>query len=182
MNPLAHFKKPRILSLLIAPALIVGVAFSPVSALGTPPCGAVGVNLLSPVPTAFFPSGSLDLMCNEQNLYGWKLKTKVKGDSDLYVNEVTFQPGGQSGWHSHPGPIVVTVIEGTLTVYHDDCTSETYSAGETFTEICGDIINVRNETAAEAKDIAVQIFPHGVPTRIDEADPGCPQVPPCPGP
>ena len=63
----------------------------------------------------------------------------------------------------------------------DDCTFETYSAGESFTDLgCGDIHNVVNETAAEAKDVAVQIVPHGAPRRIEVDDPGCPNVPPCP--
>jgi quercetin dioxygenase-like cupin family protein len=75
---------------------------------------------------------------------------------------------------------MITVIEGTLTVYKDDCTSETYSTGQSFTDIgCGDIHNVVNETDADAKDIAVQIVPHGAPRRIDEHDPGCSQVPAC---
>jgi hypothetical protein len=66
-------------------------------------------------------------------------------------------------------------------VYHDDCTFETYSAGESFTDLgCGDIHNVRNETAAEAKDVAVQIVPHDAPRRDDKPDPGCPNVPACP--
>jgi hypothetical protein len=73
------------------------------------------------------------------------------------------------------------VIEGTLTVYHDDCTSETFTVGQTFTDLgCGDVHNVVNETGVEAKTVAVQIVPHGVARRIDKADPGCAQVPPCP--
>jgi quercetin dioxygenase-like cupin family protein len=119
-------------------------------------------------------------MCTS-NLPDWLLITRVKGDSDLYITQNTFQPGGQSGWHTHPGPSLITVTEGTVTVYEDDCTSTTYSVGESFTDIgCGDVHNIRNETGAEAKTIAVQIVPHGATRRIDAADPGCPNVPPCP--
>jgi quercetin dioxygenase-like cupin family protein len=119
-------------------------------------------------------------MCNEVRDLGWKFKMDVKGDSDLYVTKLTFDPGGQTGWHSHPGPSLVTVIEGTLTVYHDDCTFETFSAGESFTDLgCGDIHDVRNEGATEAIDVAVQIVPHGAPRRIDVNDPGCANVPAC---
>jgi quercetin dioxygenase-like cupin family protein len=179
MNPLTHFKI-RILPLLIAPALIVLAAFTAVPARATPSCGVVSTNLLDPIPAGDFPSGLLNLMCRS-NLPGWLLITRVRGDSDLYVTQHVFQPGGQTGWHSHPGPSLITVIEGTLTVYHDDCTFETYSAGESFTDLgCGDIHNVRNEGATEAKDVAVQIVPHGAPRREDKPDPGCAQVPPCP--
>jgi quercetin dioxygenase-like cupin family protein len=179
MNPLTQFKKISILPLLIAPALIVG-AFTPVSTVATPTCGVQSTNLLDPVSAGYFPSGLLNLMCRS-NLPDWLLITRVRGDSDLYVTQHVFQPGGQTGWHTHPGPSLITVVEGTLTVYHDDCTFTTYSAGESFTDIgCGDLHNVRNETGAEAKDIAVQIVPHGAPRRIDADDPGCPNVPPCP--
>jgi quercetin dioxygenase-like cupin family protein len=117
---------------------------------------------------AYFPSGALDLMCRS-NLPDWLLFTRVRGDSDLYITQNTIQPGGQSGWHTHPGPSLVTVTEGAVTVYEDDCTSATYSLGQTFTDLgCGDVHNVVNETAAEAKTIAVQIVPHGAPRREDK--------------
>jgi quercetin dioxygenase-like cupin family protein len=179
MNPLTQFKKISILPLLIAPALIVGAALIPMPALATPSCGFTSTNLLSPVPAGYFPSGSLDLMCRD--LPVWLLITRIYGDSDLYITQNTIQPGGQSGWHTHPGPSLVTVIEGTVTVYQDDCTSATYSVGQTFTDLgCGDVHNVRNETGAEAKTVAVQIVPHGAVRREDRPDPGCAQVPPCP--
>jgi quercetin dioxygenase-like cupin family protein len=111
----------------------------------------------------------------------WLLITRIRGDSDLYLTQNTWQSGGQSGWHTHPGPSLITVTEGTVTVYHDDCTSETFSAGQSFTDLgCGDVHNIRNETGAQAKTVAVQLVPHGAMRRIDRDDPECPQVPPCP--
>src|SRR5215211_3646653 len=127
MNALTHFKKIRILLLLIAPALIALGTFTPVPARATASCDVVSVNLLDPIAVANFPDGSLKLMCNEIQEFGWKFKMDVKGDSDLYITKHTFQPGGQTGWHTHPGPSLITVIQGTLTVYHDDCTFETFT-------------------------------------------------------
>ena len=180
MNPQIHFKKIRILPLVIAPALVAVAAFTPRPAIATPQCGFSSANLLFPGTQngAFFPSGSLDLMCRS-NLPNWLLMTRIRGDSDLYITQNTIQPGGQSGWHTHPGPSLVTVTEGTITVYYPGCMVETYSVGQTFADLgCGDIHNVVNETGAEAKTIAVQIVPHGAPRRIDEPDQGC--VPLCP--
>jgi len=181
MNPLTHFKI-RILPLLIAPLLIALGAFAPVPARATPQCGFASANLLYPGTTmgAYFPSGSLNLMCRS-NLPDWLLFTMVRGDSDLYITQNTIQPGGQSGWHTHPGPSLVTVTEGTVTVYHGNCTSEIFTVGQTFTDLgCGDVHNVRNEMGVQAKTVAVQIVPHGAVRREDKPDPGCPQVPPCP--
>jgi quercetin dioxygenase-like cupin family protein len=179
MNPLTRFKKTRILALLSALTFAVAVP-----AGATPQCGVTSTNLLFPGTTmgGFFPSGLLDLMCKQlPPLPLWILLTQVNGDSDLYITQLTFQPGGQTGWHTHPGPSLVTVTEGTVTAYEHDCTFATYSAGQSFTDIaCGDVHNVRNETSAEAKTVAVQLVPHGAPRRINADDPGCPQVPPCP--
>ena len=48
------------------------------------------------------------------------LKLKTKHDSDVYVVRNTVQPGGQSGWHYHPGPSLITVVQGTATFYDGD--------------------------------------------------------------
>jgi quercetin dioxygenase-like cupin family protein len=166
--------------LLIAPALVIIAALTAVPARATPACGFTSTNLLAPVPVAHFPSGLLDLMCRS-DLPTWLLFTRVRGDSDLYVIQNTWQPGGRTGWHTHPGPSLVTVIEGTLTVYEaadPTCTPTTYTAGESFTDIgCGEVHNVVNETGAEARVVAVQIVPAGQPRRIDEPAPGnCPAL------
>ena len=60
MKPLTHFKKIRILPLLIAPALVAIVTFASRPALATPQCGFTSTNLLFPGTTmgAYFPSGS----------------------------------------------------------------------------------------------------------------------------
>ncbi len=100
MNSLTQFKKISILPLPIALALIALVTFTPRLALATPSCGFTSTNLLSPVPAGNFPSGSLDLMCRD--LPVWLLITRIYGDSDLYITQNTIQPGGQSGWHTHP--------------------------------------------------------------------------------
>ena len=180
MNPLTRFKKIRILPLLIAPALAALAALTPAPAFATPSCGFTSTNLLAPVLVAHFPSGLLDLGCESEILH-WELEMHVKGASDLYVTQNTWQPGGRTGWHTHPGPSLVTVTEGTLTVYDaadPTCTPKTYTVGQSFTDIgCGDIHNVVNNTVAEAKVVAVQIVPAGQPRRIDEPAPGnCPTL------
>jgi quercetin dioxygenase-like cupin family protein len=180
MNSLTHFKQNQILPLLIVPALIALAALTPMRAFATPGCGFSSTNLLAPVPAGHFPSGLLNLGC-ESEIPKWELEMKVKGDSDLFVNQNIWQPGGRTGWHTHPGPSLITVIEGTITVYDASdptCTPKTYTVGQSFTDIgCGDIHNVVNNTAAVARAVAVQIVPAGQPRRIDEPAPGnCPAL------
>ena len=188
MDSLTQLKKLRILPLLIAPALIVG-AFTPVPAAANPGCSTSNRNLLAPVPAGYFPSGLLNLMCRS-NLPAWFLLTRIRGDSDLYITEVTFQPNSQTGWHSHPGPSLITVTAGQLTVYDADdptCTPKIYNTGDSFTDLgCGDIHLVRNEGPVCAVTIAVQIIPAGQLRRIDaDQPPNCPTFicpSPTPGP
>ena len=108
----------------------------------------------------------------------WQEMIKTKGLSDLYVQSNIFAPGGSSGWHTHPGPSLVIVTQGTLTVYEGDdpsCTPHVYSANGTnaFVDIGGgDVHLVRNQGAVEARTIAVQLIPSGAVRRIDAPDPG----------
>jgi quercetin dioxygenase-like cupin family protein len=173
MNPLTQFKKILILPLLIALALIAVVA----PARATPSCGVNTVILA----TGHYPSGLLDLMCKQ---LPWDLKIKVKGDSDVYIVQSTFTPGTHTGWHTHPGPSLITVVSGELTVYEaadPTCTAHVYTAGESFTDIgCGDVHLVRNEGSVDAVDFAVQIIPAGADRRIDADQPANCTVITCP--
>jgi quercetin dioxygenase-like cupin family protein len=179
MNSLTQFKNIRILPLLIA---LVLAALTAVPARATPSCGLTTVILA----LEHFPSGSLDLMCNELDLYGWDLKTKVKGDSDVYIVKNTFPPGAHTGWHTHPGPSLVTVTAGTITAYEASnlaCTPKIYNTGDSFTDLgCGDVHLLRNEGPVCAVTIAVQIIPAGALRRLDEPQPAnCPTFT-CPSP
>jgi quercetin dioxygenase-like cupin family protein len=53
--------------------------------------------------------------------------------SNVIMVEATWQPGGTSGWHTHPGPAVISVVEGSVTVTNaNDCVPRTYGEGEAF--------------------------------------------------
>jgi len=178
--------------LLIAPALVIIAALTAVPARATPSCGVTTSNLLYPgqpvdsAHAAHFADGLLDLMCNEHDQYGWALKTRVKGDSDVYIVQNTFPPGADSGWHTHPGPSLITVTAGTITAYEADapnCTPTIYNTGDSFTDLgCGDVHLLRNEGPVCAITIVVQIVPAGQVRRIDaDQPPNCPAFT-CPSP
>ena len=73
------------------------------------------------------------------------LKFKIKGQSqeviqvnnaqETVIQQVIIAPGGHTGWHSHPGPVVVLIKSGQMSFYDSEdptCTVRTYSAGEAF--------------------------------------------------
>jgi len=109
----------------------------------------------------------------------WHSQQRTNGQSDMYVQSNVWQPGGTTGWHSHPGPSLILVVAGTVTNYKGDdptCTGQPYSAGQGFIDPGGDDVHMlRNEGSLPAETIAVQFLPAGSDRRIDKPDPGtCP--------
>lgn len=182
MTPSTYLKKTYVRPLLTSAALLALALLIPVPAHATPSCALASVTLA----TGHFPSGSLNLLCKEIQDYGWGLKLNVKGDSDLYVVQNTWPVGAHSGWHTHPGPSMITILSGELTVYDADsptCTPTVYHAGDSFTDVgCGDIHLIRNEGTECAVNIVVQIVPAGQPRRIDADQPADCVVPTCAAP
>jgi quercetin dioxygenase-like cupin family protein len=107
-----------------------------------------------------------------------EVKFQTKAAVDFVVATVAIDVGGSSGWHEHPGVVLVTVASGTLTLYDAQCTATLYPAGSSFTESGDNPILVRNEGAIQANVHVTYIVPAGTPNiglRIDEPNPGCPQ-------
>jgi len=104
------------------------------------------------------------------------IKLKIKGAVDVATATITIEPGGSSGWHSHPGVVLVTVKSGTVTFYDQNCSPTVHVAGSSFIESDHEVGLARNEsTTANAVVFATFILPHNAVTRVDRANPGCPQ-------
>ena len=105
------------------------------------------------------------------------IKFKARQPADISVVTVTMAPGGTTGWHRHPGLVMIAVTEGTGTLYAADCTSTSYTAGDVFVETGEDSAAlVRNETENPFVITVTFVVPQGAPFRIDEPNPGCPGI------
>jgi quercetin dioxygenase-like cupin family protein len=148
---------------------------------------AYGGTVLATTATGFTSATLAKAQLDELNVKGnskadhWKVKLKTKGLSDMYVQSNVWTPGGTSGWHTHPGPSLITVTAGEVTVYDGDdptCTPHRYSPTGTnaFVDVGGgDVHMVRNEGSVEARAVVVQFVPAGAVRRIDAPDPAnCP--------
>ena len=51
--------------------------------------------------------------------------------ADVIVQHVRLGPDRDTGWHTHPGPAIVTVVGGSLT-YDNGCLQVTYGVGQGF--------------------------------------------------
>jgi len=144
------------------------VAF-PAEVQATPQSGFVGTVLWHG------PFGDLDIKTKSQI---FDLKLKTNGDSDLYVTHNVISVGGTSGWHTHPGPSLVTVTVGEITIYDDVvCAAKRLTAGQTFVDYGDDAHLIRNESQASAETGSVQVIPRGATRRIDAPQPNnCPST------
>jgi len=106
---------------------------------------------------------------------GYDVDIKAKDDTDILVTNLVVASGGHSGWHSHPGPVLVVVKTGAVTHYDGNdptCTGKLHSAGTVFIEQGGEVHIARNEGTVEATMVATSFLPAGGPGRIDAAAPG----------
>jgi quercetin dioxygenase-like cupin family protein len=101
------------------------------------------------------PSQGLTVTPLGQGSFDQRLKVKApnvkatfKRPSDFVVVDLGLDPGGTTGWHSHPGPALVVVKDGTITLYDDRrCRPHRYGPGQAFVDEGGGHVHIaRNET------------------------------------
>jgi quercetin dioxygenase-like cupin family protein len=175
MNALTQVKKIRTLPLLMAPALVILAGFTTLPVDAAPPltCGLTITSLIGPNPPQ---PGQFDEIMSYAKIGDWKARINID-EFDLYIVEVTIQPGGWLGWHSHPGLSFVVVKSGTATFYEaDGCAQQVIPTGGTFFEPAGDVHTVRNEGNVDLVNVVIQLVPTGAPRAIGEPDPGCLQL------
>jgi quercetin dioxygenase-like cupin family protein len=111
----------------------------------------------------------------ESKLDGYCAQLESKENTDIVVANIAITPGGTSGWHSHPGPVLVVVKTGVLTIYRGDdptCSPTLHPAGTAFTEEGGVVHIARNEGAVNVTTVATFFVPASAQQRIDQALPG----------
>lgn len=139
-----------------------------------------GTVLATVASTGFHPTllsrGTINQRVNINNSV---VEFETKKAVDIVTATVTFDALGSSGWHAHPGIVLVTVLSGTLTEYDEDCVATVQVAGTAFVESGRDAALVRNEsTTTKAVSYVTYIVPKGTPNanlRIDKPNPGCPK-------
>jgi quercetin dioxygenase-like cupin family protein len=175
MNSLTQFKKIRIVSILIALLFVALAALTAVPVGAAPPltCGLTVTGVVGPNPNQ---AAQFAEIMSYAKIDDWKAKFNIDA-FQLYVVEVTIQPGGWLGWHSHPGLSLVVVKSGTATFYEaDDCAPHVLPTGATFFESANDVHMVRNEGTVPLVNLVIQLTPPGAPRAVGEQDPGCFQL------
>jgi quercetin dioxygenase-like cupin family protein len=139
--------------------VVLGIALAAMAgtALGTPPSGVMATTIAS---------GSIPHAVGIH---------QAAGESTV-IAEFTFEPGGTTGWHSHPGKTVVVVAEGEFTLYRDvngECRSPTFGPGDAFVEKRTSVhMGVNEGDTPVVLGVAFFRVPPDGTTRIDKPDPG----------
>jgi hypothetical protein len=150
-------------------AVVAGVFLVAGAALATPGVGVLG----APVHARGTNAEALKI----HSKAGIKLKTKKP--LDFVTQQITIAPGGTTGWHSHPGPVLVTVKAGALKlVYANDrsCKGRTYTAGQSFVDRGDENVHTALSVGVEPVELWATYLVPGAPGtafRIDAPDPGC---------
>ena len=111
------------------------------------------------------------------SIAGKRRVVKVNDSEDVIVQNVTIEPGANTGWHSHHGPVVVVVAAGTMTLYQGDdpdCDAHVYTTGEVFIDPGqGNVHIARNEGTTGVQLLATYFdVPPGQGPAIPHANPG----------
>jgi hypothetical protein len=104
----------------------------------------------------------------------WETTVSAQPGLDVATQAITFQPGGHSGWHTHPGPVFITVVSGTMTFYESDdpsCPAIVRTAGQGYLDTGEHAHLARNETGSPAVNLVTYLAPPGATLRVDQPEP-----------
>jgi quercetin dioxygenase-like cupin family protein len=103
---------------------------------------------------------------------------------DMVFQVLTIQPGGFTGWHTHPGPTFVAVAQGEGSMYRAGgtaCTPTKYAVGSGFLQHSTEVHNMRNEGSTPLVLHAFYLLPPGTADaaiRVDQPQPSnCTNIP-----
>jgi len=105
---------------------------------------------------------------------GFSLKTRHA--SQFTFQQVTIDPGGKTGWHTHPGRLLVVVASGELTrVQAHGCRTHVYRKGDAFIERGGnhDVHQGLNLGSEPVVLHVLYVTPTGHPLRNEASAPSC---------
>ena len=105
---------------------------------------------------------------------GFSAELETEGPSNVIVQEVKFSPGGTTGWHTHPGILLLSLAadSGPVDWYDANCGKHVYNAGDSWTEGTK-LHDVVNSSSLDAHFLVTYVVAKGVNKRTDKPAPAC---------
>ena len=146
---------------------IAAIAMIATPTMASPPSGVT--------PTTY---ATADLEAGD-HLNSDRIKFQTKGPTDVRVQKLEFAAGGTTGWHHHPGMVMVVVASGTIELWNTSCGKTPYGPGspngQVFIEALPD---AHQATSASGATVYVTyVAPSASPPvfRVEEPVPFCAQ-------
>lgn len=146
--------------------------------LGIAAVGTVGtVALASPgagvAPQTFVTSNLLE----DGQINHDRIKFQTKDPTKVRVQKLTFAPGSFTGWHHHPGLVVVAIESGFVThVDAADCSAKIYGPGSPNGSVFIEGSNESHQATSQGgATVYVTYVAPGDVFRVEEPVPSCAQ-------
>jgi hypothetical protein len=156
-------------------AVVLGAGFLLLvgTALATPPFGILGAPVQARGTIA--PTDGPNLIVNSKS----GVHLKAQGLTDIVTQQIRLAPGGHTGWHSHPGPVLVTVKSGSIQLFYasdTSCQGVVYETGDSFVDRGDEIVHIARASPFDGAELWATYFVPGgdpsAPFRLDAPDPG----------
>ena len=105
---------------------------------------------------------------------GFSAELETAGASNFVVQDAVFSPGGTTGWHTHPGVLLLSLTpdSGPIDWYDAKCGKHVYQPGDSWTE--GTTLHdVVNSSSVNAHLLVTYVIAKGMSKRIDQPAPAC---------
>ena len=159
--------------MLLAVTLAAGFVVLVGAALATP---GIGI-LAAPVQArgTIGPTDGPNLVVNSKS----GVHLKAQGSTGIVTQQIRFAPGGNTGWHSHPGPVLVTVKSGSIQLFYASdmsCQGVVYGTGDSFVDRGDEVVHIARASPFDGAELWATYFVPGgdpaAPFRLDAPDPG----------
>jgi len=99
----------------------------------------------------------------------WHVDIKSKPAFDIAVQRIAFPVGSSSGWHTHPGPVFIQVVYGTMTFYQADdpsCSPIVRTVGQGYLDLGLHPHVAVNQSSDSAVNIVTYFAPPGATLKM----------------
>jgi len=105
---------------------------------------------------------------------GFSAELETEGAANVIQQEIKFSPGGTTGWHTHPGILLLSLAadSGPVDWYDAACVKRVYNAGDSWTEGTK-LHDVVNRSSMDAHFLVTYVVAKGISKRTDQAAPAC---------
>jgi quercetin dioxygenase-like cupin family protein len=144
--------------------VLLGFSLSLSTSVADPVQGTIPPSALQPELRTILSTGT--------TVAGESIRYPSDGPAQITAVEITFEPGQQTGWHTHPVPLFGYMLEGELTVSYGEKGQRVYRKGDALVEAMSTAHNGRNMGQSAAKILAVFIGREGLQGSVPASPPG----------